>query len=374
MEAFAAPTNGPDGEGAAAPPAPSATTPHRRRLLPAPVWNVGKLLVVALIVEYLVLPQIAGTRKALHLLSHVSPLYLLAGLGLEILALLAYAQLTRTVIPEGSDVGLFTMLRIQLTTLSISHCVPGGTAAGSSLGYRLLTVAGVSKTDVGFALAAQGMGSAVVLNVILWLALVVSIPVWGFSPLYLAAALAGALLVAAFVALVLMFTRGAAWAGRLVERTGTRLPFVDEVALRALFDRLAGRLQELGHARRLLAKAVGWAAANWLLDAGSLYLFVAAFGHWANPDGLLVAYGLAYVLAAIPLTPGGLGVVEAILTSTLVGFGTPRGIAILGVVGYRLINFWLPIPLGGLSYLSLQIDPGHAASRPHWRGRLRRSP
>jgi hypothetical protein len=77
-----------------------------------------------------------------------------------------------------------------------------------------------------------------------------------------------------------------------------------------------------------------------------------------NPDGLLVAYGLAYVLAAIPITPGGLGVVEATLTSILVGFGTTRGVATLGVVAYRLINFWLPIPLGGLAFVSLQVEPG----------------
>ena len=95
----------------------------------------------------------------------------------------------------------------------------------------------------------------------------------------------------------------------------------------------------------------------WLCDAGSLFVFVGAFGHWVNPDGLLVAYGVAYVVAAIPITPGGLGVVEVTLTSILVGFGTPRGIATLGVVAYRLINFWLPIPLGGLAYLSLQVNP-----------------
>ena len=73
---------------------------------------------------------------------------------------------------------------------------------------------------------------------------------------------------------------------------------------------------------------------------------------------MLVAYGLAYVLAAIPLTPGGLGVVEGVLTSSLVGFGTPRGAALLGVLSYRLVNFWLPIPVGGLAFVSLQVDPG----------------
>jgi uncharacterized membrane protein YbhN (UPF0104 family) len=101
-----------------------------------------------------------------------------------------------------------------------------------------------------------------------------------------------------------------------------------------------------------------WAAANWLLDAASLYVFLAAFGHRPFVVGLLISYGLANVLAAIPVTPGGLGVVETVLTSTLVGFGTPRGSAILGVIAWRLVQFWLPIPVGAGAYLSLRFEQG----------------
>jgi uncharacterized protein (TIRG00374 family) len=106
-----------------------------------------------------------------------------------------------------------------------------------------------------------------------------------------------------------------------------------------------------------MLRTVGWAAANWLLDAASLWVFLAAFGHRVGIDGLIVAYGLANVLAAIPVTPGGLGVVEAVLTTTLVGFGVPRDVALLGVISYRLVNFWLPIPLGAAAYLSLHLQP-----------------
>ena len=78
----------------------------------------------------------------------------------------------------------------------------------------------------------------------------------------------------------------------------------------------------------------------------------------SSPIDLLVAYGLANILAVIPITPAGLGVVEGVLIPTLVGFHVPKTIAILGVIGYRLVNFWLPIPVGGVAYLSLR-----------WRGR-----
>jgi uncharacterized protein (TIRG00374 family) len=317
------------------------------------------LLILALILEYIVVPQLAGPRKVAHLVTEVNPLMLLVGVGLEACSLLAYAQLSRTVLPGGRSIGIFTMLRIQMTTLSVSHAAPGGSATGTALGYRLLTQSGVARSDVGFGLAAQSIGSAVVLNVVLWIALIVSIPVWGFSAMYLLAAVVGLALLLTSGALVAAFTRGGDRVGDWLERAAQRIPFIHASALRGSFDQVSERLNELSRQRRVVGEALGLAAANWLLDAASLFVFVGAFGYWVNPDGLLVAYGLAYVLAALPITPGGLGVVEATLTSLLVGFGCPRGVAVLGVVSYRLINFWLPIPLGGLTYLSLHYRLGN---------------
>ncbi len=109
--------------------------------------------------------------------------------------------------------------------------------------------------------------------------------------------------------------------------------------------------------RRLLYHALLWAAVNWLADAASLWVFLFAFGAHVFPIDLLVAYGLANILAVIPITPGGLGVVEFFLITILTGFGTPTAAATAGVLSWRLVNFWLPIPLGGMSYLSLRFGP-----------------
>lgn len=343
-----------------------ATAGPRRRLLPPPVVHIGRLLVVALVVEYLVLPQIGGTGQAIRTLAGVDPLLVALGVALEAAAIACYTMLTRALLPADGGPGFFRLLRIHLSTESVSHCVPGGSAAGPSLGYRLMSASGVEGTDAAFILATQALGSAVVLNVVFWLALVISIPVWGVSPLYLTAAAVGAVAIGGFVALVLASTRGARRAGAVIYRVADRLPLVDPEVVRAHFVALGVRMAELGRDRRTLARATAWAAANWLLDAASLWVFVGAFGHWVNPDGLLVSYGLANVLAAVPLTPGGLGVVEATLTSALVGFHTTRTIALFGVVAYRLFNFWAPIPIGGAAYLSLQVDtaaPARAGRR-----------
>ncbi len=123
-----------------------------------------------------------------------------------------------------------------------------------------------------------------------------------------------------------------------------------------IVEQVAGRLREIARDRDLVERAAIWASLNWLLDAASLFVFVRAFGEWANVVGLLVAFGLANVLAVIPITPGGLGVVETTLVAVLIGFGVDSAVAGLAVPTYRLAEFWLPIPLGGLAYLSLRRD------------------
>jgi uncharacterized protein (TIRG00374 family) len=327
-------------------------------------------LVAVFVVLYLLVPQVAGARHDLHLLGQVNVAYLVGGLVLEMGALLSYAFLSMAVLPHPGP-SLFTLLRINLSSLAVSHVVPGGTAGGAGLAYRLLTDNGVRGADAAFGLATQGMGSALVLNVMLWVALLVSIPLHGFNQLYVVAAVVGVVLLAGFGLLVLGLTRGEERAARALEAVAHRLPLVDEAKVVALVRRLAERLREVGSDLPLLRRAVAWAAANWLLDAASLWVFVAAFGSLVNPDALLVAYGLGNVLAVIPITPGGLGIVEGVITPLLVGFGTPRGVAILGVLSWRLVNFWLPIPAGGAAYLSMRLPPGRSSPETRRRRRLR---
>jgi uncharacterized protein (TIRG00374 family) len=329
--------------------------------VPVSVRRLVLLLIGAFVVIHFLVPQIAGVHRAFYRLGQVDLRWLLLAAALEVTSIVAYTRLTRAVLPRGKGKPhprFDVLLRTQFSTLAVSHVVPGGTAAGGALGYRLLTEAGVSGTDTAFALATQGIGSAVVLNVLLWLALVASIPLHGYNPLYGTAGVLGALLIAAFATMVVLLMRGEAGSVKVLRAVAARLPLLDPDRVVAITRRLADRLRTLMADRALVGRAVGWAAANWLLDAASLWVFVGAFGHWVRVDDLLVAYGLANVLAVLPITPSGLGVVEFVLTSTLVGFGTPRDIALLGVITYRVLNFWLPIPLGGLAYLSLRAEFG----------------
>jgi Lysylphosphatidylglycerol synthase TM region len=262
------------------------------------------LLLFFLVVEYLVLPQIAGVRRSTSWhtrtwgssspapCSRPPPSWPTRGSP-------------GTCCPGPAALASGRCFRIDLATLSVSHLVPGGAAAGGTLGYRLLGQAGLNGGDTAFALATQGIGSAVVLKALLWIGLVISSPLRGFDPLYGAAAVAGALLIGGFGLVILLLMKGEERAARILRVVARRAPFLHEEAAPRLVKQVADRLRTLLTDRDLLFSAIGWAAANWLLDAASLWVFVLAYGSRVDIDALLVSYGLANVLAAIPLTPGG---------------------------------------------------------------------
>jgi uncharacterized protein (TIRG00374 family) len=371
-------------------PADKGTHRHRRWWHRGPFVRREVRLSVAtvlvfLFVFYVAFPLLASHRPEVNALAHINIAYLALGVLLEVAALAAYTQLTHAVLPSNGP-GRFRLFRINMSTLSLSHVSPGGTAPGAALGYRLLTQSGVSGSDAGFALGTQGIGSAVVLNVMFWLALVAFLVTHGFhvptshrggqsesaSILVIVAAGVGVILLGAFGSLFYLLTRGQEQASRVIRRVAGRIRFLDADRTAALVERLADRFAALMKDRSLTRRAVGWAAANWLLDAASLWVFVAAFSHFISPVDLLVAYGLANILAAIPITPGGLGVVEFVLISMITGFGPTAGEALSGVLAYRAVNFWLPIPFGGVAYASLEFErqPAYQKVRDYLRRRF----
>ena len=170
-----------------------------------------------------------------------------------------------------------------MATKAVTNLVPGGSAAGGTLGYRLLTERGVSPPAAGFTLATVGLGSAVVLNAMLWLALLVSIPLNGFNPLYGTAAIVGLFLMLAMAGLVLLLMKGGSKAERLFRAIARKIPFVNAVTVSRVVYQVADRLHELMSQPRLIRRGLLWAAINWVLDAAALWVFLRAFGGDGEP-------------------------------------------------------------------------------------------
>src|SRR6516165_1386507 len=96
-----------------------------------------------------------------------------------------------------------------------------------------------------------------------------------------------------------------------------------------------------------LTGAVGKAG----FDYVALVCCLAAVGARPHPSLVLLAYIAAALLALIPITPGGLGFVEAGLTGMLTAAGVGAQQALVSTLAYRVVSFWLPLPAGGIAYL-----------------------
>lgn len=316
-----------------------------------------KLLAFATVVYYFVVPLIPDFRNAATELQRVEPMLLAIGLGLELIALWCYAPLMKAALGSaGEPLSNGRLFRIQMSTRALSSIVPGGSAASSALGYRLLTLSGVNGADAGFALATVGLGSAVVLNLLLWIGLIISIPVRGVNPIYGSAALAGVVIMGLAATLVYGVMEGQGRSERATRWLAKKVR-LDPDRAAAVLHRVAERLDQLMSDRQLLARVVFWAALNWLFDAAALWVFLRAFNVTMAPDALIISFGIANVLAAIPITPGGLGYVDGGYIAMLTGFGAPARRASLGLASYRFAQFFFPILLGGILYLSLRVGP-----------------
>jgi hypothetical protein len=98
---------------------------------------------------------------------------------------------------------------------------------------------------------------------------------------------------------------------------------------------------------------------------------------------VLLAYSAANIVALLPITPGGLGLVEASLSGLLILAGVHPGYALLATLAYRVASYWLPLLAGPSAYLlyrhrygrpgARSATPGGAGSSPSPRSMPRES-
>ncbi len=135
---------------------------------------------------------------------------------------------------------------------------------------------------------------------------------------------------------------------------------------RRLFNRPKRRGIEIveGLVAQLAAVRLGWrdlvftvvmGIGNWVFDCGCLAFSFAAVGAPVPWRGLLLAYGAGQLAENLPITPGGLGVVESSLTIALVAFGGAEVSTVAAVLVYRIITFWAYLPVGWVDWAVLRL-------------------
>jgi len=117
-----------------------------------------------------------------------------------------------------------------------------------------------------------------------------------------------------------------------------------------LIEHAISRMEAITPTRADWAISLGYAMANWALDACCLVAAFLAVGAEVPWRPLLLAYGAAQLAANLPITPGGLGVVEGSLTIALVAYGGGESATVAAVLLYRLMSFWALLPVGYIGW------------------------
>jgi uncharacterized protein (TIRG00374 family) len=304
------------------------------------------LLIVTGISLYFVFPSLIEVFSSWPRLVDLEPWWLLPMVLLEAGSFASIVALQRICLRTRA---FWPVLTAQLAGNAFSRIVPGGAAAGAAVQYPMLVDAGVPRGRVASGLTtATGVTFGVLLALPLAAlpTIVLGLPI---SRGLTQAAVMGAIGFAVIVALAVSITVSDAplrLLGRGAQALQNRLRRHHE-PVRDLPERLiAERNHAIGALGRNWWKALlaglGW----WLLDYSALLLALAAIGASPEPSLVLVAYAGGLVLTMIPLTPGGLGFVEAGLTGLLALAGIDAADAALATLAYRLVSYWLPIPLG----------------------------
>jgi len=328
-------------------------TPH-----PLPWKAVAKhaaMVVVAGIAIYLVFPTITEVLASWPRLSTLDPLWIGVAIAAEIAHFACTIALQRLALRTRA---WFSVVTSQLAGNAISLIMPGGAAVGAAVQFRMLAVSGLDTGPTVSGLAGVsllGIGGLLFLPAIALPVILAGAPA---SRGLLNAAILGAAAFVAFVALgavILTYDAPLRWAGRGAQRLRNSVlrkrPPVDGL------DKTL--LEQRNEVRAALAKqwwqALLLSAGRLALDYLCLLAALRATGSDPHPSLILVAYAVAGVIGMIPVTPGGIGIVEASLSGLLVLAGVNSSQAVLATLAYRIASYWLPLSAGPVAYLLFRI-------------------
>lgn len=305
---------------------------------------------------HLLLPRVAGFEEVGRAIARGSWVSIVALVVFEAASLLAYGELVHVVLRSMGEQASRTL--IQRTTLvgtSLGRTLPGGTTTALAVVVNALRRAGLNGVRSTTALATSGLLSSFVLAVLLVPAVILAMAGGQDGGIALGAGVA-ALAIIGFVGIVVPAARRPQAVGAFVERWLRRVVprplyhHIDPVvAARAAEEAVRG-VRRLLRDPGALGRGLLCAAANWLFDVAALTAVAVTVGRGTPLSGILLAYIVGQLAAAVPLTPGGVGIVETAMIGSLVAAGAPVAAATATVLGWRLFSYWLPI-LAGLGLL-----------------------
>ena len=318
-------------------------------------WSLSRalFLLLSLVALYVLFPALADVMSTAPRLRQVQAQWFVVMAALMAGSFFCQWALIRCALPQ---VGWFVAGTSQLVSNAVAKVVPAGAPVGGAVLFRMLSVSGVDKGTAGSTLAATSLISTATLCALPVVAVILALfgaPIprglllvaWGGGILFLLLFGVGFILVTTDQPLLTV--------GGWIERT-TR--WIAEKRNWESYPKAEGFIEERDRVIASLGtrwkRSLVFAIGNWTLDYLALVAALRAVGASPRLSAVLLAYGAAAVLTMIPITPGGLGFVEAGLTGCLSLAGVEVNDALLATLAFRLFSFWLPLPAGLVAYLA----------------------
>lgn len=303
---------------------------------------------------------------AASIFDHLRWAWLVPAVLVEGASYLSLARVQQRLLATGGvEAPLRTLTVITLATQAIINSLPGGGAVATVYGFRWFRRLGANDS-----LAVWSLIATVVVGVIS-LALVaaagLALAADDGASLDLVPVTIGVLLVTVALGALFLYQRPqravASWLFRVSRRfTGRPLGAAEARVARFLTQASAYR-----PSRRDIGSVLGWGVGNWMFDCACFAFSFLAIGAGIPWKGLLLSYGAGQLAANLPITPGGLGVVEGSITIALVAFGGNRVSTVEAVLIYRILSFWSELVVGwaAAGWLALGVRSGR------WRRQVR---
>jgi hypothetical protein len=312
------------------------------------VWLIVRYA-LGLAVGVLILTLLVGKRDeftaAVRHLDHLNVAWSLAAIAAEALSIVGYAYLQQRVLRwSGAEIPLAPLTLVSMANNAIAYTVPGEPAVSSAYRYRFFRRHGASGASSGWTILTILIAQAIGMSLLLLVGVVIALT--GNTGVKAR----GIVIVGLFVVVI---------AGALLVRRDLLLRFLG--LLVRLCRRITGhprgdvlariestlqRMREIPLSNAAALRLIAMATALWLSD---FLILICCFGAVHAPipwSGVLLAFGVAQIVASLPLIPGGIGIVEGSLAVILVAYGAKKVPALAVVLVYRLLTFWVVIVVG----------------------------
>ena len=300
----------------------------------------GAFLAAGVAVLYVLLPTIAGLDDTWRRIRDGEPLWLIAAVAFEMLSYAGYLVVFRGVVEEhGGRMSLPESAEITFAGVAATRLLATAGAGGIALSAWALRRSGMRPGTVAETLSAFFV---LLYSVYMGALVVVGLAVGSPPALTLVPAAFGALVIALALALALVPRDLGAGRTQRVLRHLALAPAAFGAGVRNALDMVR-------RARPWLLGAPAW----WAFDIAVLWAAFHAFGQPPEVGILVMAYFVGMLGNLLPL-PGGIGGVDGGMIGACIGFGVATGLAIVAVLTYRAIAFWLPSIPGVIAYLRLR--------------------